>query len=331
MGEDKEFDLAESKKKIGELVPVLLDAHGKTIDGFHRKEIDPNWHSITLENIKDETQLTIARLAVNVCRRKVPAQEKTMLLTEIAKLTKWTPKEIAENLGMSYQWVMKYLADEYKERPGAGPKEYPVTRRVTQSPEVEEPIQTEPIPKPKPSKEPVECPNCHLNTWFPYYLKDGTTLCSLCFEKKWRNGEIKKDDLLPEGVAPPEPPKKEVPKPEVKTFKPEETWEHRKAQMQPQHSKIELAILEKLQVEGIHPVITDRTFCLQATTPDFYFPNKNLAVYLDGIVHQGKEDRDDKIRELLTKRHGVQVLSIPYTRMSGEEVEWIFKLIKEAF
>lgn len=197
---DEEYDLAESKKKLGALIPIIKDAHGHVIDGFHRLDADPDWPSVTLDHIQDSAQLSIARLAANVCRRQVGAEEKSRLLGEIAKLTGWTPKQIAENLGMSYQWVMKYLPDEYKERPGAGPKEGSVSRRGTQSPRVEAPIQTESIPDAPQTKEPVVCSNedCQVGTWFPYRLKDGRVLCRHCFEELWKQGKVTKHDLLQE-------------------------------------------------------------------------------------------------------------------------------------
>ena len=127
-----EYFIAKSVQQIGYLYPILKDAHGNVIDGYHRLNIDPNWPVKKVEEVTDPVQLAIARLIANVCRRDIPAEEKTEWLRQIATLTGWSPKEIAANLPVSYTWVMKYLPDEFKERPGAGPSEYPVTRRVTQ-------------------------------------------------------------------------------------------------------------------------------------------------------------------------------------------------------
>jgi len=99
--------------------------------------------------------------------------------------------------------------------------------------------------------------------------------------------------------------------------------------MQPQHSQMELAVLEKLNALGV-PVETDVPFCLQRTIPDFYFPTKNVAVYLDGPVHKGKEDRDENQRELLARLYGITVVSISYERHSTQEADRIFQEIKEA-
>ena len=111
---EEKYDLAQSYRSIGALVPVIKDAYGNVIDGFHRLEVDSNWPSIKLEHIRSKVDLVIARLIVNVCRRRVPAEEKRELLGQIAELTGWSPKQIAEVLGMSERWVYKYLPEKYK-------------------------------------------------------------------------------------------------------------------------------------------------------------------------------------------------------------------------
>ncbi len=114
----------------------------------------------------------------------------------------------------------------------------------------------------------------------------------------------------------------------VKEFKPTETWEQRKAVMQPQHSRMEDSLLLKLQEKGYTPQI-DTEFCTQSTRPDFYFPDKNLAIYIDGKVHEGKEDRDNTLRELLVKRHNIRVISISYDTFTEQETDRILKEILE--
>lgn len=130
--EDETAYLRPTYEKLGALSPVLRAQSGEVIDGLHRLKVDPGWHSLVVYDINDPVKVAMARLVINVCRRQVPVEEKTELLATIAKLTEWTPQQIAEATGMSYTWVMKYLPDEYKQRPGAGPSEYPVTRRVTE-------------------------------------------------------------------------------------------------------------------------------------------------------------------------------------------------------
>jgi len=130
--EDEAAYLRPTYEKLGALLPVLRAPDGDVIDGIHRLKVDPAWYQQILTGINDPVKKAMARLVINVVRRQVPAEEKRQMLSEIAKLTGWSPQQIAESLGMSYTWVMKYLPDEFKQRPGVGPSEYPVTRRVTQ-------------------------------------------------------------------------------------------------------------------------------------------------------------------------------------------------------
>ena len=123
-----EPDLAEglksSTEKVGKLYPVLEDFFGNVIDGQHRLEADEDWPRIRLENVKTEKERIIARLVSNTCRRYVPAQEKTEMLDKLGEILLEEgvqpgeiSKEISEETGMSYRWVMKYLQDKYKSRP----------------------------------------------------------------------------------------------------------------------------------------------------------------------------------------------------------------------
>jgi len=106
---------------------VLVDRHGNVIDGQHRLTADKNWPKIKLESVETEEQRLLARLISNVCRRHVPAEEKTEMLGRLGEIylkEGVEPGKIAEKImektGMSYRWVMKYLPDKFKERAGLG-------------------------------------------------------------------------------------------------------------------------------------------------------------------------------------------------------------------
>jgi len=115
-------DFKSSAEKVGKLYPILEDFYGNIIDGEHRLEADEDWPKIRLEKVKTERERIIVRLIGNACRRSVPAQEKTemldklgcILLEEGLKLGEIAEK-IAEDTGMSYRWVVKYLPDKYKD------------------------------------------------------------------------------------------------------------------------------------------------------------------------------------------------------------------------
>jgi len=120
-------ELKASSKRVGRLYPILLDRHGNIIDGLHRSEADENWPKIVLENIGTVKEKLIARLISNVCRRHVSAEEKSEILERLGEAyfsegvePGKIAYEIAEETGMSYRWVMNYLPDKYKARPGLG-------------------------------------------------------------------------------------------------------------------------------------------------------------------------------------------------------------------
>jgi hypothetical protein len=130
--DETRYNLQESLEKIGHLpIPKLADKHGNIIDGLHRTEAGARVPTIRLP-IDDELQFYIVRAVANLCRRRPSREEIVDTLSKIAELSEWTPREMAKNLPFSYTFIMKYLPDDFKKRPGAGPKVYPVTRRVTQ-------------------------------------------------------------------------------------------------------------------------------------------------------------------------------------------------------
>jgi len=113
VGSDEDYDLKASVQKVGHLYPVLTDSFGNVIDGFHRLDVDPNWPKVKVDSISDPVQLTIARLIANT-RRDVPPEEKKEGLTKLIKMTGWSPKQLAENLGWNIRTVYRYLPDDLK-------------------------------------------------------------------------------------------------------------------------------------------------------------------------------------------------------------------------
>lgn len=199
---------------LGALSPVLRAPTGEVIDGVHRLQVDPGWFSLTIRSINDPVKIAMARLVVNVVRRRVSAEEKTQLLSEIAKLTKWTPQQIAEATGMSEKWVRQYLPSEFKDqkmaelahRRFAESSEEPVTRRVAESQEVSV------LPKkwvpPSQMQQPVACGQCGVNTLFPKEYK-GVQMCSRCYDKL----ESSETTLPSTSLVPPSPPTPLTPQP----------------------------------------------------------------------------------------------------------------------
>ena len=111
---DEQYDLKASLKEIGVLYPAIADKKGQIIDGKHRLAADSRWPIFVLEDIDTDEKYLRARIIANTHRRKVPAEEKAEWLDELAEKTEWTPEKIAKKVGMSGQWVLKYLSDKYK-------------------------------------------------------------------------------------------------------------------------------------------------------------------------------------------------------------------------
>lgn len=121
------FDLKRSSQKVGRLYPVLLDKNGIVIDGQHRLAADAAWPKIRLDCVCSEKERLIARLISNVCRRTVSSDEKRELVERLGRICLEEGEKVGklahvleEMTGMSYRWIMEYLPDKYKQRPGLG-------------------------------------------------------------------------------------------------------------------------------------------------------------------------------------------------------------------
>lgn len=124
-------ELKKSRDKFGEIYPVLVDQHGKLIDGVHRKKANPNWKE-TKVNIKDEKAREEIALITNVQRRNIKPEEIGERLGRIAEAMKEEglkagefTAEISNDLGMSERWVRKYIPEKYRGKHSARRAELP--------------------------------------------------------------------------------------------------------------------------------------------------------------------------------------------------------------
>lgn len=115
-------ELASSSVRIGKLYPVLVDRNGKIIDGAHRLRVDKNWPVLRLNHIETEKDRLIASIVSNVVRRTVSPKEKRQMVSRLGQVhfNEGTERgrisyKIAEETGMSYRWVSKYLPSEFKD------------------------------------------------------------------------------------------------------------------------------------------------------------------------------------------------------------------------
>ena len=116
-----EYDLRESKRSTRELYPVLVDAYGNIVDGFHRLEADTDWERKTLEHIRTPAQLWLARIVANTHRRTVSREERAEQVTRLAEalVSEGVPRAeivstIAEHTTFSGRYIRGLLPDDYK-------------------------------------------------------------------------------------------------------------------------------------------------------------------------------------------------------------------------
>ncbi len=108
------YSLAASKEGLGELSPVLKDAFGNVIDGFHRLGENADWHTITVPTIDNPIKLELARLAVNYNRRKVSPEELTQRISFLIK-SGLKAEEIVKQTGIGLRTVQRHISQELKD------------------------------------------------------------------------------------------------------------------------------------------------------------------------------------------------------------------------
>jgi len=116
-------ELKSTSERIGQLYPILIDHYGEVIDGEHRLSVNKKWRKAKLKHVRTEKDRLVARIICNNVRRTVPEREKRMLLNMLGEIflkegvaPGKIAYKIAEETGMSYRWVAKYLATKFKDR-----------------------------------------------------------------------------------------------------------------------------------------------------------------------------------------------------------------------
>ena len=107
--DDSEYSISDSLDAVGYLYPAIVDFHNRIIDGRIRLKQDPDWPTYRLSHIETLAEFLLARIIVNLHRRKLSDEEITGLLKELAEETGWTAQEIAGKLGVSCRWVLRYI------------------------------------------------------------------------------------------------------------------------------------------------------------------------------------------------------------------------------
>lgn len=118
--------LRKSKSRLRWIYPTIKAKDGTILDGLHRQAADPAWKTVTLQDIDTEEKKALTRIACNLVRREVSAEEKTEMLGALARLG-WDAQKIAGETGLSERVVYKYLPGEFKK---PEPKQLASARRA---------------------------------------------------------------------------------------------------------------------------------------------------------------------------------------------------------
>jgi hypothetical protein len=86
MNIDHEKSLKKSEEIVGRIYPVIKDANGKVIDGFHRLDVDPDWDFVILPDVKTKEERLIVGLHANLGRRKISRKEKAEAINDLAEI-----------------------------------------------------------------------------------------------------------------------------------------------------------------------------------------------------------------------------------------------------
>jgi len=151
-------------------------------------------------------------------------------------------------------------------------------------------------------------------TWKP-----GPTIkyatCENCFETKRVEETKRKNDhvyclkCIKEVTM---PSKEKVTKKTYESPYLKKTWPERKELIHAPISKMEEWLRDKFSEKGIN-FITGKAYPAIETWPDFYLPEYNLFLYLDGEkVHRDRVHKDDYLREECEKTNNVKVVGLTY-------------------
>lgn len=319
-------ELVESIKTVGLLEPLVIrigsEKQPELVIGSRRlkacEKAGLTMIPVVVRDLTDEEALEIEG-SENLNRNDLSAEEKTRLVSEWAKRG-YDANGIVQKVHKSYSWVVSFLPSQFKDQMKAeagklGGEAKAATISVAETAAISERKQTVKI------QDTVQCDRCHVSTGTPVEWHNHR-LCQTCHGKALADPDGFNGYFI--AVS-----KKPEPHVVLTTDTPRslDSWGYRKSQMSPQHSKMEGIVIASLIESGVTGIVQDRRFCIQETVPDIYIPAQNIAIYLDGQVHDGKEDQDEKLRELLKKRHGVNYFSYSYDSPSQKEVDRVTKEI----
>jgi len=110
-------DFKRSEQTVGQIYPVVKDAKGRILDGFHRKRVNSNWKEVTLP-INDDVEALRMRVHLNWMRRPIKQKEKKEWVEEAKLILQRkgyrnpTERQIADLLGVNQQTVHNWVSSD---------------------------------------------------------------------------------------------------------------------------------------------------------------------------------------------------------------------------
>jgi len=306
-------DLVESIKKYGVLQPIGVRPKGDGYELFAgdrrfraAKEAGLKEIPVVIRDLSDEDALVL-QATENLQRQGLSAEEKTRIVSELARRCNLDAQGVADRLGMSYSWVCLYLPSEYKngEMARVGQKGGEALAEAYRKSE-DTALSLR-----------ATCEFCGAKTseskeW------NGHILCLPHYSQaledpalfKRHFGFQQQQPVFANGI----------------TTKPLNMWEESDRQESKGQAEMIETVSMLLLEKGIKPIILNRKYSV-STTIHMVFPNKNLALYLDD---KNVQNVDGEIREWLRQHHGMRVLSIVYRNKSvGEKERIVNEIVRE--
>jgi ParB/RepB/Spo0J family partition protein len=295
-------DLTESIRAYGVLEPIVVRS-SKQVGIFEIVMGERRFRAAKKAGLREipsivrklsDQEAAVLQLTENLQRKDLTDDETAKMLAFLSTMTKWSPKIIAEKLNRSYSWVIQHLPDEFKneEKAKAGQKGGEA-RAVAIEEAATKNVASEDLTKAEQDARAalIQCqePSCLRLVRFDQVIyRNGKPYCSKCAPY------IKEIVLKP----------KEERSVSAKSL---DGPAQKDANMHPQKSAFEERVIfrfkEWLSKMGFKLQV-DKEFCVLSTTPDAYLPELEGLVYVDGPVHTPKrQDKDERLRELLKKRH----------------------------
>jgi hypothetical protein len=330
---------------VGELYPLLVNQDGKRLDGDHRAEWNPGWHTKTVQT-KNRLEEIVVRLTAHH-RRRVPKTETQTLVLEAAEELEKSgvektkvSTELARLLPYEDSYIRELLPNKYKE-PGKV-----AAARLTEHPSWK------------------KCEFCGTNTFEPQSFQNHT-LCPECLKKAMINSEpfLHKFGILNHNKKVLE--KKKVSDDQLsnliacgkcgrsigivnaKAFEFEEgkpvdlcpncydkavhSKAERSERVHPRVGAFEDVVRLAYEGRGIPKGLQNEFITLPFRFGDdvWYLPQGVLALRLNGKkAHEKRGDKDKKIVEAL-ETLGVRVLDYTYENGSDKEKDEVLGLLED--